>query len=59
LIRSELHLNPRTLSNQEFIERSREVLWLLKMRDERLKNNLKTAMLETYIEVMKARVNAD
>lgn len=46
LMRSELHLNPDTLSDKEFVERARDVLWLLEFKQERLLNELEARAIK-------------
>jgi hypothetical protein len=47
-------LNPHELNEADFIEQSRNVLWLLNYREERQARMFKEAVLDAYIEVMKA-----
>lgn len=46
LIRSELHLNPSQLSTEEFIQRSRDVLWLIEFKQERLLNEMEARTIK-------------
>ena len=55
LIRSELHLDPNSLTNEEFIERSRDVLWLLDYKEKRaaaaMGETIKSAVIQAYIAI--------
>ena len=59
MIRSEFHLNPEELSEEEFAHRAADVIWLYQHRFKENKASVREGALEAYNEVLKAKNKAN
>ena len=55
MIRSEFHLDPYKLSEQEFASMAADVMWLYQHRFTEQKAAVREGALEAYLEVLKAK----
>jgi hypothetical protein len=54
-MRIELHLNPEKLTETEFVERARDLLWLLEYRNAQHAKAVSEGIIDAYIKIEEAK----